>query len=130
MPMRWRWPPLNSCGYRRACDGSRPTSASSACNPFAARDRTRRQSVNVERLADDVLDGHARVERAVRILKDHLNLLRRRAQFRAARRAMSSPSKRTGGGGMDQPDIARPRVRFAATLSPTRPTVSPAQSQS
>ena len=28
MPMRWRWPPENSCGKRQANSGSRPTAAS------------------------------------------------------------------------------------------------------
>ena len=39
------------------------------------------QLVDVQRLADDLLDRHARVERAVGVLKNHLELAPPRAQF-------------------------------------------------
>ena len=32
---RWRWPPLNSCGYCWACSGRRPTWSSSSCTRAA-----------------------------------------------------------------------------------------------
>ena len=35
MPMRWRWPPENSCGNRRAWSGARPTSSSSSATRVA-----------------------------------------------------------------------------------------------
>ena len=33
------------------------------------------QLMNVQRLSDDVLDGHTRVERGIRVLEHHLHLL-------------------------------------------------------
>ena len=72
MPMRWRCPPENSCGYREAKLGSSPTRA--------RRDATLslrslpRQAVNLDRLADDVADAHARIQAADRILEDNLHV--------------------------------------------------------
>ncbi len=34
MPMRWRCPPENSCGYRSACSALRPTVSSSSNTRF------------------------------------------------------------------------------------------------
>ena len=41
------------------------------------------QMVNVQRLADDVLDGHARIQRAERVLENHLEFPPPRAQLGA-----------------------------------------------
>src|SRR5712692_5901429 len=38
IPMRWRWPPENSCGYRRRCSALRPT-VSSRCTTRSSRSR-------------------------------------------------------------------------------------------
>ena len=43
--------------------------------------------MNIERFADDLLDGHARIQRAVRILENHLKPAAPRAQRRAATNA-------------------------------------------
>src|SRR5512144_1499662 len=43
--------------------------------------------MDIERLADDLKDGHARIERSERILKDHLHLRAEAAQGRPVERS-------------------------------------------
>ena len=71
-------------------------------------------------------DGHAWVERAVRVLEDHLHLAAHAAQF-AFVQARTGPGRRT-----DLPDVGRwscrmqrPVVVLPQPLSPTSPSVSP-----
>ena len=52
-------------------------------DPFLTGFGIRRQFVDIERLADGFADGHARIQRAIRILKNHLQLAPPRAQLRA-----------------------------------------------
>ena len=47
-------------------------------------------AVDAQRLGDDVADGHARVERRVRVLEDHLHPPAQRAQLRASRASVMS----------------------------------------
>ena len=49
MPMRWRWPPENSCGYRFPCSGSNPTRFSSSPTRSAPPSSERRGSSSVRR---------------------------------------------------------------------------------
>ena len=72
-PMRWRWPPENSCGNLFPCSGDRPTmrsNSSTRCLPAPARVL----AVDAQRLADDVVHRHPRIQRRIRILEDDLHL--------------------------------------------------------
>ena len=72
-PIRWRWPPENSCGKRFPCSGLRPTVPQKlldASSPF----RATVQAVDPKWLCDDLPDRHPWVQRRVRILKDDLNV--------------------------------------------------------
>ena len=60
MPMRWRCPPENSCGYRRALAVRLTRSRSSR---RAVRSRRLADPVRLERLGERFADGHAGVER-------------------------------------------------------------------
>ena len=80
MPMRWRWPPENSCGKRSACSGGSPTRSS--------RSRTRAldvaatgHAVQFHRLADDLAHALAGIQRRVGILEDHLHLAPNRSEL-------------------------------------------------
>ena len=72
MPMRARCPPENWCGKRRAAAGSRPTRRSISAT-YSRCAFARDQAVHDGCFADDILHPHARVERRIRILKDHLD---------------------------------------------------------
>ena len=84
MAMRWRWPPENSCGYFRTKRGDE------AHLLHQVRTRARRISFRGHRLVrayglgQGVEDRHARVERGVGILEDHLEIRARLAEFAAA----------------------------------------------
>ena len=97
MQMRWRWPPENSWGCRRICSGIRPDAAEElgdAVAPLGAAG----DAVDRQRLADEVADGHARVERR--------------------RRGPGRPSGCRAGSGASPPG-SRPRVgRPAMATSP------------
>ena len=85
MPMRWRWPPENSCGKEFDQLGPQPD----ALEQDARRARGARagvaDAVDDQRLADDLAGRHARVERGVGVLVDHLHAPAVR-QHRLARR--------------------------------------------
>ncbi len=125
MPMRWRWPPENSCGNRSAADGSRPTSASSS-RASAVR-LGRRRAVDDRPLGDHVHHALARVERAVRVLEHHLHALADTAAAATAR-AGRCPA-RPAGSPRHPPAISRVTARASVLLpeplSPTTPSVSP-----
>ncbi len=65
----------------RAGAGARPAPAAGAPGPPAPPRRSD-DAVDVERLLDDLPDGHPRVQRAVRILEDHLHPAPHRAAAR------------------------------------------------
>jgi hypothetical protein len=73
MEMRWRWPPENSCGYffRRRAPSPTCSSRSSTMPRTWARVG---ELVEADRLGDDVAHLHARVDRGIRVLEDHLHL--------------------------------------------------------
>jgi hypothetical protein len=62
MPMRWRWPPENSCGIAVVVLGLRPTRSSSSWTRASA--RRLRQPVQSQRVADDLPHTLAWVEEA------------------------------------------------------------------
>ena len=85
MPMRWRWPPENSCGKRLPINSGR--SPTRFPNRSRRRGRATRRpladAVDRQRLADDLAGKyrHARVQRGVGVLKyDHLHLPAHRPQ--------------------------------------------------
>ena len=80
-----------ACGRR-----CRPTVSSSSTTRSSSSARDLARPWITQRLADDGADGHARVERGVRVLEDDLHVAAQRA---AARRASSAR------------DVARPRTR-------------------
>ena len=105
MPMRCRWPPENSGGWRCSALAGRPTRSISR-RPPRARSVLRPHAADRERLGDDVGGGQVRVQRAVRVLEHHLDA-GAAAGAAAVRRqlAMSVPSSRIRpDGGLDQPD--------------------------
>ena len=127
MPMRARWPPENWCGKRRMSVGSSPT-RSACCADVVDLLRACRSAVHDRRLADDVDDAHARIERGERILEDHLRS--RAALARAALgverrdvRARARSARPRVGGSM--PTTMRPSVDLPQPDSPTSPTTSP-----
>ena len=73
MAMRWRWPPENSCGQRRASSGRRPTLVERLGDGGGAGVAAGRGVEQVERLGDEAGDAVARVERAVGVLEHRLH---------------------------------------------------------
>ena len=125
MQMRWRWPPENSCGWRRMCSGESPTRRKKLGDPVAPL-RGLGDAVDRQRLGDEVAHGHPGVERGVGVLEDHLHV----AQHRAHRRrregrgsAVPSPGCRLPTGArlssarpvvdLPQPELADERERLA-----------------
>ena len=78
-PMRWRWPPENSCGYREAASGARPTIVEELADALA-RLAPLGDAVDAERLAHDPPHAVARVQGRVRVLEDHLHAPAQRPQ--------------------------------------------------
>ena len=75
MATRWRCPPLSSCGKRGRKDaGGRSPTCSSVSMTWRRRSRPACEPVNDERLGDAIEDREARIERLIRVLKDHLRL--------------------------------------------------------
>ena len=122
MPMRWRCPPLNSCGYRCAYAGVQPDRLQQFHNPFLPRGCAFGQFMNVQRLADDLLHRHARIQRAVGVLKNHLELPPPRAQFRAAQfRDVLALEQNASRRRFDQPHDGAAERRLAATAFAHQP---------
>ena len=85
-------------------------------NPFLPRGFAVGQFVDVQRLADDLLDRHARIERAVRVLKNHLELAPPRAQGRAAHfQDVLAVERDFPRSRFDEPDDGAAERRLAAT---------------
>ena len=74
MTRRWRWPPENSCGKRIIWSRRRPTFSNSVATWASISDFEPRAKF-VQRLGDDVLGAHARIERRVGVLEDDLQVL-------------------------------------------------------
>src|SRR3954469_14930783 len=78
-PMRWRWPPENSCGNRLTCSGLSPTRPSSSRTPPQqlappAAHGAALEPAQPQWSPDDLADPLAGVQGGLRILKDHLHL--------------------------------------------------------
>ena len=121
MPMRWRWPPENS---RREPVVVLRVEADQLHQLLHAFRRARRRVARpwiVERVADDRADAAARVERAVRVLEDHLHAPPERAQLPAARPSRCrAPSNMTRPGGQRH-GAASGTGRAWTCRSPSRP---------
>ena len=111
--MRWRCPPLNSCGKR-----SRASAGSPTCSSSSARARRARRSAapaHHQPVGDLTAHPPARVQRRVRVLEDHLQarVLRGRARGASAARAAglrTRPRRR----GRHEPDGRASERRLAA----------------
>ena len=80
------------------------------------------QFVDVQRLADDLLDRHARIERAVGVLENHLELAPPRAQHRAAHpRDVLAVEQNAARRRLDQPHDGAAQRRLAATAFADQP---------
>ena len=118
--MRWRWPPENSCGKRRACSGARPTrSSSSSTLPSAS---SRAHAVQAQRRRHQLAHRLARVQRRERVLEDHLHVAAQRLERLAARGGdVLAVEADLAGAGLEQPH-QRPRQRgLAAARLPHQP---------
>src|SRR5258708_35055174 len=75
--------------------------------------------VDVDGFADDLFGRHARVQRSVRVLEDHLKLAAARAKFRTAQPAdLFAGKKNVAGGWLDETDNRPAQRGFAATALP------------
>ena len=122
MPMRWRWPPENSCGYFcSAADGS-PTEARQLAQPGVGVGLVRVEAVRPHALDQQRLDGLARVEARHRVLEDHLHVLALAAQglAREAGDVLAVEGHRALGGRLEVEDGA-PQGRLAAPGLPHQP---------
>ena len=83
---------------------------------FLARNFALGELMNIDSFADDLLDGHARIEGAVGVLKDHLEFAPAGAQFGAVQLAniLAVKMNRTGGG-FEQADDRAPERGLATT---------------
>ena len=72
IPIRWRWPPENSCGKRSRCSGFRPTRESSSRELLL--EPRRATPASAQRRGEDLAHALARVQRRLRVLEDHLHL--------------------------------------------------------
>ena len=86
-----------------------------------------RDAVDDERLADELADRHARVERGVGVLEHHLDVAADRASSRPAPRPrVSWPATRMPPSARTRPSSALPVVDLPQPDSPTSASVSPA----
>ena len=74
MPMRWRWPPENSCGYFRHGVGGNPAPFQHLLGDVQRLAPVGRQLVLQDALRHDIAHRLARVERRIRVLEDDLHL--------------------------------------------------------
>src|SRR5713226_1461506 len=82
---------------------------------FPAGRRVGGEFVDVDGFADDLFDRHARVQRSVRVLEDHLKLAAARTKFRAAQPAdLIAGKKNVAGGWLDETDDRPAQRGFAA----------------
>ena len=116
MPMRWRWPPENSCGKRCELVGGRARPGPSARARGASISARAAAAMDAQRLGDQVADAAARIERGVGILEHHLHLVADGPQLRAGRAARCPrPSKRSSpDGDVVEADEAAAERRLAA----------------
>ena len=128
MPMRWRWPPENSCGKRSAAACGQPDQGQRLRHAGGARLAAERRVHGCSSGAPTICSTRMRgLSEAYGVLEDQLHVAAERAQSAGWSDAvMSVPSKRM------VPALAavrrstqRPTVVLPDPLSPTRPSTSP-----
>ena len=101
--------------------GIEPTSSSNSTTPVDFR-ASRRALEKAHRPADDIDDLHARIQRRVGILKNHLNIPCAVSRTLVQADSEYLPFKKNlAAGGRDKRVISRAVVDFPQPLSPTRP---------
>ena len=126
MPMRWRWPPENSCGIAVAHARARPTWASSSA--------TRSRRLVAARIPWTSIGSatmsptrHPRIQRRVRVLEDHLHVAAAaRAALALQLRDVLAVEASRAAGRLEAAAGCAGRVDLPQPDSPTRPSVSPA----
>ena len=114
MPMRWRWPPENSCGIAPHRVGAQPDLVEQLGDARLALLR-RDVGVVLQRLGDDAAGRHARIERRVRVLEHHLHALAVRAHRAGVEmRDVLAVEADRAGGRLDQAQQQRADRRLAA----------------
>jgi hypothetical protein len=99
--MRWRWPPLNSCGYLSRSAGAQAHGVQRLGGALRCSARARRAARPAVR--PRLQHGAARVQRAVRVLEHHLEVAARARRSAAASSVCRScPSTAPAGGGRFQ----------------------------
>src|SRR5436190_12706823 len=78
--------------------------------------------MDIDRFTYDLADGHARIERAIRVLKDHLEFATPLAEFIAAHfRDVFTFQKNLSRRGVNQTKDGAPQRRFAAATFSDQP---------
>ena len=73
MPMRWRWPPENSCGQRLERVARQPNHLQQPLDPRLQIGARLRETEVAHRLGQDVAHLEARVQAGERVLEHHLH---------------------------------------------------------
>ena len=124
MLTRWRWPPLKAWGRRSFSRAASPTVASSSStrrwrSAPSPSPWTRRTSSRAWR------DRHARIERGVGILEDHLDLAAQGLASAEAGQRAALPEYLAAGSARAARRCSVASVLLPQPLSPTTPRVSP-----
>ena len=115
MPIRCRWPPENSCGYRRRAAAGSPTASSRPLTFSRELLRAAAEAVRAQRLGEQRLDVLPRVEAAQRVLEHHLH-----APAHAAAAARASARRRRCRRRAPAPRWARPAAGSPGPASTCR----------
>ncbi len=129
MAMRWRWPPENWCGSGRAARPIHPDARQHGFDLGPAFGGVRRRLHQVEGLGHQIFHPPARIEAAVGILEDGLDVAAHAAGL-DIRRGGKRPDPRDAPlrpAGAPDPGSRAARSTFRCLDSPTSPTVSPAR---
>ena len=129
--MRWRWPPRELVRIAPRVVAPQADGLEVVADPLVADLPVAPAVLGVglgeEALADDVADGHPRVERADGVLEDDLHpaaelleVVAPLAEDRPRRRAWPTRPSAAGAGGASRPSVVLPQPD-----SPTRPKTSP-----
>ena len=117
MLTRWRWPPLSSCGYRRprllGVEPHRPSTRRPRAGLGA------RATVHEQAEGHRILDVHARIERRVGVLEDHLHVAAQ-ALHAGGRAARTCPRRRRSGSPHPARSVGEPGGPVSISRSRTR----------
>ena len=115
MPMRWRWPPENSCGRRSSASRGRPHGVDQRHEARGEVGGGFGEAEIADRLGQDVAHSHARIEAGERILEHHLDAAAHAAQP-AGRQIVDAPAVQhhLARGDVEQPQDGAADRRLAA----------------